>query len=302
MASRRLIPYFVVLIVLAFALGSLPRGSTGGSLLFRSWWLLYLIYLTPVVVLGMIVALTIFVALNWRNIGGFIGINMAQKKKQRKPKSRYSILVWLIVWAVAIVVLLEKPGTIFNHNPTNSTVIASIQGAAAPLPNPFQLGGILPSISGLFQNDWFSVAFLGLIVVGGLVLVEGVRVALKETNEMTVLELKTRQIEGLQAAQNAVEVIDNKAADPRTRIITCFQYMVAAVSRFGVPVSPDQTARELEKAIRSTFALKGAAINELTQLFEEARYSLHEINDEDAANARQSLVSIEEELKIQLDS
>src|SRR5216684_8005706 len=57
----RILPYLIGLIVLAFALGSLPRGTAGGSLLFRSYWLLYLVYLGPVVVLGAMAAAIIII-------------------------------------------------------------------------------------------------------------------------------------------------------------------------------------------------------------------------------------------------
>jgi hypothetical protein len=301
--ARRLLPYIIGLIVLAFALGSLPRGSPGGSLLFHSYWLLYLIYLGPVVILGMMVAVIVLLALNWRDIAGGIGFKMAQNRKMKKRKSRYSFFVWVFMWAIALVILIEKPGTIFNHNGanTNSGTIASIQGDGTGSTNPFGLAGVFPTISNIVQNDWFGVAFLGLLVVGGLVLVQGVRVAMKETSQMSLEELQTRRIEGLQAAQDAIRLVDDSASDPRTRIIVCFQRLMAAVSRLGVSISPDQTARELEKAIRSTFALEGSATSQLTQLFEEARYSLHDINEEDATQARQYLDSIAEELKIHLD-
>src|SRR5439155_808898 len=74
------------------------------------------------------------------------------------------------------------------------------------------------------------------------------------------------------------------------------------VSRLGAPVSSDLTARELDRAVRSTFALKGPATTNLTQLFEEARYSLHEIDDDDADKAHEYLESVAEELKIQLEA
>jgi len=263
-----------------------------------------LIYLGPVIVIGIMIAMIFMVALNWREIGAAIGIKIAQKRKRkmRKQGSRYSVFVWLALWMIAIVVLLERPGSIFNPKGmnTNST-LASIQGDATVPSNPFGLAGILPNISSLVQNGWFSIAFLGLLVVGGLVLVQSARVAMKEISEMNIQELHTRRAEGLQATQDAIKLVDEVALDPRSRIINCFQLLVSAVSRLGVPVSSDQTARELERAIRSTFALDGSAANELTQLFEEARYSIHDINDEDAARARQHLESIADELKVQLD-
>src|SRR2546426_7166200 len=88
-----------------------------------------------------------------------------------------------------------------------------------------------------------------------------------------------------------------QAVDPRSRIIACYQNLIATVSRLGAPVPSDLTARELERAIRFTFTLKGSGTSELTQLFEEARYSLHEIRDEDAAKAHNYLESIAGELK-----
>jgi hypothetical protein len=302
--ARRLLLYIIGLILLAFALGSLPRVSPGGSLLFRSTWLLYLIYLGPFVVLGLMVAIVALMALNWRDIASSIGFQMAQKRSNRKRRSRYSFFISLFIWAIALIILIEKPGTIFNHNGvnTNSTIAQSILGSGTNSTNPFQLTGIFPAISNLVQNSWFDIAFLGLLVVGGLVLVQSVRVAIKETSEMNIGELQTRRIEGLQAAQDAIKIIDDGASDPRSRIISCYQHMAWAVSRLGVPVSSDQTARELERAIRSTFALEGSATDGLTQLFEEARYSLHDISEKDAANARQYLETIAEELKIQLDN
>jgi hypothetical protein len=298
---RRILPYIAGLLILAFALGSLPRGSPGGSLIFQSTWLLYLIYLGPVLVLGVMVALIVLIAANWRDIGAAIGFGMAQRRKTQKKRSGYTIFIWALMWGIAIAVLIEKPGSIFNPIHTNSTIIQDIRGANATPSNPFQ-GLFFPTISSFVQNDWFSIAFLGLLVVGGLVLVQSIRVSLKETSEMKIQELQARRLEGLQAAQDAIKLIDDKTADARSRIIICFQYMIMTVSRLGVQVSSDQTARELEKAIRSTFMLNGTATGELTQLFEEARYSLHNISDEDATHAREYLQSISDELKIQLES
>ncbi|TMI54594.1 hypothetical protein E6H15_05740 [Candidatus Bathyarchaeota archaeon] len=105
---RRLLPYIVGLLVLAFALGSLPRSQPGGSLLFRSYWLLYLIYLGPVAVLGIMIALVVIVALNWRDFSSAVGFQMARQRKLRKRGSRWSILISGVFWALAIGVLMFK--------------------------------------------------------------------------------------------------------------------------------------------------------------------------------------------------
>ena len=301
MKVPRILPFIVGLIVLAFALGSLPRGTPEGSLLFRSYWLLYLIYLGPVVILGAMVAVIIIIGLNYRDIGAAIGYGMAQRRKVRKRGSRYSTFVTLFFWALAIGVLIETKGSILNPtHAANSTVVSNIVGANATAPSVLQTGGFLPALSSLVQNSWFSLAFLGLLAVGGVVIIQSIRVALKETHDATIQELQGNQEHGLQAVREAIKLVEDLTSDPRSRIITCYQHLIAVVSGLGAPVSSDQTARELDRAVRSTFALKGPATTDLTELFEEARYSLHEIRDSDVEKAHEYLESVAEELRIQL--
>jgi hypothetical protein len=299
--TPRILPYVVGLIVLAFALGSLPRGTPGGSLLFRSYWLLYLVYLGPFVILGAMIVLIVLIGLNYRDIGAAFGYGMARRRRVRKRGSRYSTFVAMFFWALAIGVLIQTKGSIFNPiHAANSTLAKNIVGENTTPPDLFKTGGLLPVLSSLVQNAWFSFAFLGLLIVGGVILIEGLRVSLKETHDLTIQELQAKQEQGLQAVHEAIKLVDDLASDPRSRIIECYQYLVATVSRLGAPVSSDLTARELDRAIRATFAINGPATTDLTQLFELARYSLHEITDNDADNAHKYLESVAEELEIHL--
>jgi hypothetical protein len=294
---RRFLPYLAGLLVLAFALGSLPRGTPGGSIFFQSYWLLYIIYLAPFAVLGTMVALIILIGLNWRALGTGIGMGLTGRRTMRKKRSRAYILVQAIFWALAIGILVQKQVTA-SGSTLSGSVVANIQNDPSPTVNPFLAGGILPAVSNIFGSIWFSVALLGLLIVGGLVLVQSARVAVGSKSMYP--ELEEKQLEGLKTVYQAMKLVDDTASDPRSRIISCYQHMLGTVSRIGVPVSSDQTARELEKAIRSTFLLKGPATSDLTRLFEEARYSLHEIVDDDAMKAHQDLESIAAELKVQM--
>jgi len=300
--APRILPYLVGLIVLAFALGSLTHGTPGGSLLFRAYWLLYLVYLGPVVILSILVALIVLIGLNYRDLAAGIGFGIAQRRKMRKRGSRYSTFVAMFIWALAIGVLLETKGSIFNPTQATNSTLTKILGENATAPSPLQTGGFLPALSNLVQNSWFSLAFLGLLVVGGVVVIQSVRVALKETHDVTIQELQGNQEQGLQAVHEAIKLVEDPASDARSRIIACYQHLIATVSRLGAPVSSDLTARELDRAVRSTFALKGPATTDLTQLFEEARYSLHEIGDSDVDKAHEYLDNVAEELKIQLEA
>lgn len=303
MKVPRILAYVVGLIVLAFALGSLTRGTPGGNLLFRSYWLLYLLYLGPVAIIGLMVVLIIVIGLNYRQLGGALGYGVAKRRQARKGRSRYSTFVSMFFWALAIGVLIETKGSIFNPRAgDNSTIARNIVGGTSTPSNPLQIGGFLPALTNLVQTPWFSLAFLGLLIVGGVVLIETYRVSLKETHDLRIQDLKSNQEQGLRAVQESIKLVQDNNKDPRDRIINCYQHLVTTVSSLGACVSSDLTARELERAVRSTFALKGQSITELTQLFEEARYSLHVISDNDAIEAHRCLESVAKELEIQLEA
>jgi hypothetical protein len=260
-----------------------------------------LVYLGPVVILGIMVTLIVLIALNYRDLGEAIGFGIARRRRMRKPGSPYATFVAMFFWALAVWVLINTKGSIFNPTHATNSTIAKIVGENATAPSLFQTGGFLPVLSDLVQNAWFSLAFIGLLVVGGVVVVQSIRVSLRETHDVTIQELQTNQ-EGLQAVHEAIKIVDDPASDPRSRIIACYQHLIATVSRLGAPVSSDLTARELDRAVRSIFALKGPATTNLTQLFEEARYSLHEIRDSDADKAHEYLESVAGELKIQQET
>jgi Domain of unknown function (DUF4129) len=296
---RRFLPYLAGLLILAFALGSLPRSTPGGSIFFNSYWLLYIIYLAPFAVLGTMVGLIILIALNWRELGTRIGLGLVGRRTVgRKKRNRSYILVQAAFWAIAIAILVQRQVSASGSS-LSGAVTGQIQNDPTGRSNPFLGGGVLPAVSNLVQSIWFAAAFLALLVVGGLVLVQSARVAARGSQSMYP-ELEEKQLEGLKTVYQAMKLVDDTASDPRSRIISCYQHMLGTVSRIGVPVSSDQTARELEKAIRSTFLLKGPATSDLTRLFEEARYSLHEIVDDDAMKAHQDLESIAAELKVQM--
>ena len=302
MEPRRLLPFIVGLLVLAFALGSLPRSQPGGSVLFRSTWLVYLIYLVPIIILGITIAMIVIIAMNWRDITGAIGFQMARNKKSRKKGSRWSTVIAALFWILAIGVLVFKKGSILNPNPITNSTITQVQSSSSVIPIPIQIAGIIPSISNLLDNSWFGFAFLGLVILGGLVLVQSIRVAIKETKDINIQLVQGNRETGLEAVNEAIRIVNNDSSDPRSRIVSSYEHLITTASRLGAPVSSYMTARELERAIRTTFALEGSASRELTNLFEEARYSLHEILEEDANNAQTYLHSIAEELKVELQN
>lgn len=269
--------------------------------MFNSTWLLYILYLTPLIALGAMVIMIMLLAYNWRLLSDAIGYGMAGKRKQKKKQSRtIQIIVWMGAWLIAVEVLFQKCGGIFCKPSQDTNLTLQVQkfvtGSASGPVLPYvqavtQLGSVV-------QTNWFSTAFIGLLVVSSVIIIRAVKVSWDESRR-AIIPMQGPRAEGISAVEDAIHIMESQEAmDPRTRIINCYQRMVQAAQHLGAPVTSDQTARELETAIRKMLMIRGPAIKELTELFEEARYSLHTITERDGEKAHERLLSIAEEMKI----
>lgn len=246
------------------------------------------------------VIMIILLAYNWRLLSDALGYGMAGRRKQKKKQSRtIQIIVWMGAWLVAVEVLLQKCGGIFckpSQNPNLTQVQQFVTGSAQGPVLPYvqavtQLGSIV-------QTSWFSTAFIGLLAVSSVIIIRAVIVSWDETRGK-ISQIPGPPPEGISAVEDAIHILESQeSTDPRTRIINCYQRMVQAAQHLGAPVTSDQTARELEAAIRKMLMIRGPAIKELTELFEEARYSLHPITERDGEKAHERLLSIAEEMNI----
>ncbi len=297
----RLIPYLAALVLLAWILGSIARsGTSGGSLLSNSYWLVYAIELMPLVALVLMGALAFYLAVNWRLLSDVLGFGMAGRRRISKKKNRtVQLMVWATTWAVAIGVLLVRCGGLFCDNPNSVSAAAQqVQSAVTP-------GGQLPAIpilgpalalAQLLDTSFFVYAFFGLVAVSSVIMIRAFRVSLTE-KEIGKTEALARIQEGQEAVREAIRMLEEDSVDdPRMKILACYQRMIKAAQNLGAPIGPGQTARELEGGIRDMFLLKGNGIASLTALFEEARYSLHQVSEEESNHARLCLFEIQGEL------
>ncbi len=267
----------------------------------NSYWLIYFLYITPLIALGLIVAMIFFLAYNWRFLSDAIGFGMAGKRKQQKKRSKRTIqtILSIAVWLIAIEVLLRQCGGLFckSSQAANSSQVQQLVSGSAPLPALFSIEAI-SRLDSIVQTNWFYIAFLGLFAVSSVIIARAIKVSWEEMKE-PITEIPTPQAEGIAAVEDAIHILESQdTPDPRSRIIKCYQRMIQAAQHLGAPVTSDQTARELERAIRKMLMLKGSAINELTHLFEEARYSLHPVTEKDGEEAHGHLLAIAEEMKI----
>ncbi len=299
MKPRRLLPYLIALVLLAWVLGSLARsGAGGGTILSNSIWLVYLVELAPFVAVGLMIALVVSLIINWKELAESIGFQLAPKRGRKKKNRTVEIIVWMAAWLVAIVVLLSRCGGITCSASGATEGLKKLVIHNDPLPGLPSLFSPAISFAGTVNYQILVPAFLAVLVVSSIIMVRAIKVSWDETRGLMSENIVAVQQQGQAAVQDAIRVLESEeSGDPRTRIILCYERMIRAASDLGAPVGPDRTARELERGIRGMFQLKGQGIAKLTSQFEEARYSLHIITDEDSQAALDSLLEIQGELR-----
>ena len=252
MKAKRVLPYLAALLFLAWSLGTLARsGPSSRGLLVNSYWLLYAVYLLPLLgFVGMIV-MVVILALEWRVISDVIGMGLAARRGQKaKKRRRLPLIIAGAAWAVALMVVYYRcPG--FHCQTTNTQSITQVveqnvfNNTATPQYLP--LSGSIANITGFFSTDWYIFPFMALIIIGGIILARGVWVSAGETRRVGLLLTPRVQEEGQAAVREAMSVLAaNEEADPGSRIIACYQRMVRGSASLGAAIGPDLTARELE--------------------------------------------------------
>ena len=292
---------------LSFAFASLGRSSPGGDLLINAYWLLYIIDLLPLLAIATMVVLVILIAIHWRDLSDGLGLGMAGRRK-KKGGGKHRLLKFLVVlysWTFALVFLLTNCKGVLcgGTNSLSQTLHSNFLTNGSNDPSSIALRGFANSFSGIVQLGWFIPAFFGLALVSLLVIARSFLVSWRESKRAARAEISDNINAGLEAVHDAIKIIsESQIADPRSRIIACYQRLVRTVSALGAPISPDQTARELEREIRRIFLLDGNGVRDLTKLFEEARYSIHPITEVQSLEAGQYLREIEEELQHRAES
>lgn len=152
--------------------------------------------------------------------------------------------------------------------------------------------GINPATPFIYYGLLVSAAILVLsfiILLGGLSLALKTREVNPDDSElemkMNAAEVVRQAITGLGAAKAYHETI-----------LQCYKLMCKVLSSAGIDVEPTETAREFAEGISTRLELGKDAVRGLTFLFEEARYSDHEISEEKRIMALNHLKSLEQNL------
>jgi Domain of unknown function (DUF4129) len=166
--------------------------------------------------------------------------------------------------------------------------------SAGGKPRPVKPAKPKPSNTGGASFDWtLAIGLLGLLVVGGAIYY--VRARARPMPEPLLLEDDVKE-ELTAALSDAIEDLRNEP-DARRAVIAAYARMEGVLARRGHQRNPAETPVEYMSRILLSLRVRGGAVRELTELFERAKFSTHEIDDTMKERAISSLLSVREDLR-----
>ncbi len=193
-------------------------------------------------------------------------------------------LAWSFIFAVVIVGFFYYLLYAFA-NPRPDTVWPDVSGGV-PDPSSYNADSGTISASGSFIIPAFLVGAISIILLVKFVLYKMER---RETEEITVKEQMSDTID---------RTLDDliKGKDVRSTIIRCYAEMSKHLERQGVREDESFTPREFREKAMNELDVSQKSISSITSIFEEARYSSHELGEKDKNSAMESLRTLKNEL------
>jgi large-conductance mechanosensitive channel len=143
----------------------------------------------------------------------------------------------------------------------------------------------------------FGFILLAIMFVGGLMAVQAIREAREELGGEAQVPIKEDGLEE-KAANVLKEAISSIAHEGnfRAAIIRCYQRLCELLARYNCRIEDNQTVQEFRMSASKILNIPEKPFAVLTRLFEEARYSLHEIDETKRNDALRFLAEIRDYL------
>lgn len=224
--------------------------------------------------------------------------DLPEKQYELPPFSRWSrplaLLTVLAIVAAPIVLLV----VLRHHVPTTSPPATATRSGTTPVTAPpathHRSGG---SSSGLSALD---LAGLGAVVV--LAALGAVAWRRHETSvgpsalaaeEPTEESEPARLARSVTAGRSALQA----GADHRAAIVACYAAMERELADAGTPRRPAETPVELLRRVNASGMVTSSAVRDLTELFHEARYSVHAVDARHRDRAEEALRQLDADLR-----
>ncbi len=208
------------------------------------------------------------------------------RRKRRDPVRhvpfRRDLAQTLILFFLFLLILIawrgmKRPG---DSEDVQDTITSGGNGTGV-LPESF------PTVAGIPLSFFLAGALLAALVT--LVFL------LRPASSLREIDVDFEKRADREAAAEAIEATIEEielGTDARGAVLRCFRTFCALLGRRGVVGQEALTPRELEVLAVHRLGVSGDAARELTSLFEEARYSVHPVDEEDRVRALRSLERI----------
>lgn len=212
-----------------------------------------------------------------------------------------AIFVMLAVLAVSsdYSSFLQSPRDTSTQRPSGAVTRAPVfTGRTASQP-PDQ--GTVGDQSHLIRNIVW-VLIIAFIVIGALILVTA---AVRAIRRIRLSRRRARPHSTIEAIPEAIEEVTDavhstresiQLGTPRNAIVQAWISLEEAVERAGVALHPSETTAELVLRVIDQLNADSSALRRLSTLYRRARFSSHEITEDDRERARRALEALDRSL------
>ena len=250
---------------------------------------------------GTATSATLANAIRWMYFGflGFLVLTLiigAFSFTKSKDKKKWRNLFFQMVSSLAIIAVIITFGVFYEDieyalNPAGETYnpIEGAGNASAGNLSAVPDGPDTAKIISTFAIFGFLFAFFGMIIISIAKFAK-----LKSTKlDYSDLDLQTQEV-----AETIQRTIDALAggSDTRATVIRCYTDMCKTMAKYGVIEEEHLTPREFEELAKEALPIPDELIHDLVIIFEEARYSNHDLTEETSQRALSALEGVKDKL------
>jgi hypothetical protein len=224
---------------------------------------------------------------------------------------RRTVIVSVAALCVAFMLVLAAatvPSGVIGDLGSDSTTSGTVQGETPPPPesadrvedSPPRADRVTDLGEWLHDLLWFTLLVLGLSVTASVLRAIALRLARELTEKQLVLDLDP--LPDAEAGREALlrdrERHEAAVAGPNVRngIVACWVLLEEAASQAGVTRAPAETATEFVMRFLHALDVDPRPVAALATLYQEARFSTHELPADARSRAEQALRGIHADL------
>jgi hypothetical protein len=267
----------VIAIFTAFAAGSQPKPVLIGD---------FAQYIFP----ALLTICLLVVLYNARVIIEVLASSILGRREQQGARGKsWAVLIGYVITTILIIVLFRS---LAMQRMIGALEAAVVSGAAAL--RIVQVPSLTAvSSPNLYLYYYIVLVFAALVLVSFALLIGGLHQAYSwAREEYAPPTTETVRREARMVVQRAARDL-RLAGDYRETILNCYRQMCHVLSLHGFQIRLHDTASEFSNSVSTKLGLGGDSVRYLTFLFEEARYSDHQIDNTKRAKALNQLESLE---------